>query len=211
MKNSAVILLAHLNPLTNAHEEIILSLNKRYNVYVLPVIFLKNGREITTRSFPFPYPIRKAMIESIFDGMDIVVLPSYSFESPFIKYFPPLISPFSWILRKKILGNVKENRFISYTGDTAERLMLRFYLMHPTQTKRLDISASNVKESLYRQAKTSNSINYKVRHSWEDMVPFKVANIIKDNWKIVERFANCPDHTIKIMGMKFPREGLCFS
>ena len=152
MKNSAVILLAHLNPLTNAHEEIILSLSKQYNVYVLPVVFLRKGKEITTRSFPFPYHVRKAMIESIFDDMNIVVLPNYSFESPFIKYFPPLISPFSWVLRKKILENVKENRFVSYTGDAVERLMLRVYLMHPTQAKRLDISASNVKESLYRQA-----------------------------------------------------------
>ena len=87
MKNSAVILLAHLNPLTNAHEEIILSLSKQYNVYVLPVVFLRKGKEITTRSFPFPYHVRKAMIESIFDDMNIVVLPNYSFESPFIKYF----------------------------------------------------------------------------------------------------------------------------
>lgn len=209
MKNSAVILLAHLNPLTNAHEEIILSLSKQYNVYVLPVVFLRKGKEITTRSFPFPYHVRKAMIESIFDDMNIVVLPNYSFESPFIKYFPPLISPFSWVLRKKILENVKENSFVSYTGDAVERLMLRVYLMHPTQAKRLDISASNVKESLYRQATANNSSNYKLSDNWEDMVPTKVANIIKDNWIIIERFANCADNTIKIMGMKLPREGLC--
>lgn len=211
MKISAAILLAHLNPLTNAHKEIILSLSKNYNVYVLPVIFLKNGREITTRSFPFPFQVRKAMIESVFDDRDIVVLPNYSFESPFIKYFPPLISPFSWILRKKILENVKENHFISYTGDVLERVMLKAYLMHPTQAKRLNISASNVKELLYYDVINDNVSASKRRYNWQDMVPSKVADIIKDNWMIVERFAKCADNTVKLMGIKFPREGLCSS
>jgi hypothetical protein len=208
MTSCAVILLAHLNPLTNAHKEIILSLREDHNVYVLPVIFLKKGREITTRSFPFPYHVRKTMIESVFDDKNIVVLPNYSFESPFIKYFPPLISPFSWILRKRILENIREEHFISYTGDAVERLMLKAYLMHPTKATRLDISASNVRESLYREVATNSSGKYKNRYHWEDMVPSDVANIIKDNWVIIERFATCADHTIRIMGVKFPRDGL---
>ena len=208
MKESAIILLAHLNPLTTAHEQIILSLSKYHNVYVLPVIFLKRGMEITTRSFPFPYRIRKAMIESIFHDTNVVVLPNYSFESPFLKYFPPLISPYSWSLRRKILENVKENRFYSYTGDELERLMLKIYLMHPIQAKRLDISASTVKESLYLEVAANKSRRFNVGLNWEGMVPSEVANIIKDNWMIVEQFANSPDQTIKIMGMKFPKDGL---
>jgi hypothetical protein len=208
MKESAIILLAHLNPLTTAHEQIISSLSKYHNVYVLPVIFLKRGMEITTRSFPFPYRIRKAMIDSIFHDTNVVVLPSYSFESPFLKYFPPLISPYSWSLRKKILENVKERRFFSYTGDAIERVMLRLYLMHPIQAKRLDISASTVKESLYLEVSTNKSKRFKIGNNWERMVPSEVANIIKDNWMIVEQFANSHDQTIKIMGMKFPRDGL---
>lgn len=208
MKESAIILLAHLNPLTTAHEQIISSLSKYHNVYVLPVIFLKRGMEITTRSFPFPYRIRKAMIDSIFHDTNVVVLPSYSFESPFLKYFPPLISPYSWSLRKKILENVKESRFFSYTGDAIERVMLRLYLMHPIQAKRLDISASTVKESLYLEVSTNKSKRFKIGNNWERMVPSEVANIIKDNWMIVEQFANSHDQTIKIMGMKFPRDGL---
>lgn len=208
MKESAIILLAHLNPLTTAHEQIISSLSKYHNVYVLPVIFLKRGMEITTRSFPFPYRIRKAMIDSIFHDTNVVVLPSYSFESPFLKYFPPLISPYSWSLRKKILENVKESRFFSYTGDAIERVMLRLYLMHPIQAKRLDISASTVKESLYLEVSTNKSKRFKIGNNWERMVPSEVANIIKDNWIIVEQFANSHDQTIKIMGMKFPRDGL---
>jgi hypothetical protein len=208
MKESAIILLAHLNPLTIAHENIILSLRKNHNVYVLPVIFLKKGMEITTRSFPFPYHIRKAMIESIFRNTNVVVLPNYSFESPFLKYFPPLISPYSWALRKKILENVKEKHFYSYTGDAIERLMLRAYLMHPTRAKRLDISASTVKESLYLEAATNKPRRFNMARNWEGMVPSEVANIIKDNWMIVEQFANSSDQTIKIMGVKFPRDGL---
>lgn len=208
MTESAIILLAHLNPLTTAHENIILSLSKNHNVYVLPVIFLKKGMEITTRSFPFPYHIRKAMIESIFRNTNVVVSPNYSFESPFLKYFPPLISPYSWALRKKILENVKEKHFYSYTGDAIERLMLRAYLMHPTRAKRLDISASTVKESLYLEAATNKSSGFNMGRNWEGMVPSEVANIIKDNWMIVEQFANSNDQTIKIMGVKFPRDGL---
>ena len=211
MKDSAVILLAHLNPLTTAHEQIILSLSSHHKVYVLPVIFLKKGREINTRSFPFSYTVRKAMIESIFHDTNVAVLPDYSFESPYLKYFPPLISPYSWTLRKKILGNIEEDSFFSYTGDPIERLMLKVYLMHPTQAKRLSVSSSTVKESLYLEAATTNSGKFEMGHHWEDMVPSKVAKIIKDNWIIVQQFANCADQTIKIMGTKFPKEGLCSS
>jgi hypothetical protein len=119
-----------------------------------------------------------------------------------------LISPYSWSLRKKILENVKESRFFSYTGDAIERVMLRLYLMHPIQAKRLDISASTVKESLYLEVSTNKSKRFKIENNWERMVPSEVANIIKDNWMIVEQFANSHDQTIKIMGMKFPRDGL---
>jgi hypothetical protein len=43
--------------------------------------------------------------------------------------------------------------------------------------------------------------------SWRSKVPETAIQIIEDNWRIVERFANCQDYTIKVMGMKFPKEG----
>lgn len=237
MENIAALYLAHLNPVTNAHEKIISQLAEHYHVYVFPVVFLKEGREINTRTFPFPYELRRKMLLSLFDGHDnIDILPNYNFVSPFIKYLPPILSPYSWSMRSEILRDVLEDRFISYTGDTAERIALRFYNLHPIKAKRLEISSSNVKELLYREALENlgndefnknlkngfdhsdryNNRNYykgediedASKESWQKMVPKTIINIICENWVIVEKFAQSVDKTIKIFGMKFPTEGI---
>lgn len=237
MENIAALYLAHLNPVTNAHEKIISQLAEHYHVYVFPVVFLKEGREINTRTFPFPYELRRKMLLSLFDGHDnIDILPNYNFVSPFIKYLPPILSPYSWSMRSEILRDVLEDRFISYTGDTAERIALRFYNLHPIKAKRLEISSSNVKELLYREALENlgndefnknlkngfdhsdryNNRNYykgediedALKESWQKMVPKTIINIICENWDTVEKFAQSVDKTIKIFGMKFPTEGI---
>mgnify|MGYP002399179247 CR=1 FL=1 len=237
MENIAALYLAHLNPVTNAHEKIISQLAEHYHVYVFPVVFLKEGREINTRTFPFPYELRRKMLLSLFDGHDnIDILPNYNFVSPYIKYLPPILSPYSWSMRSEILRDVLEDRFISYTGDTAERIALRFYNLHPIKAKRLEISSSNVKELLYREALENlgndgfnknlkngfhnadryNKRNYykaeeiedALKESWQKMVPKTIINIICENWDIVEKFAQSVDKTIKIFGMKFPTEGI---
>lgn len=237
MENIAALYLAHLNPVTNAHEKIISQLAEHYHVYVFPVVFLKEGREINTRTFPFPYELRRKMLLSLFDGHDnIDILPNYNFVSPYIKYLPPILSPYSWSMRSEILRDVLEDRFISYTGDTAERIALRFYNLHPIKAKRLEISSSNVKELLYREALENvgndefnknlkngfdnsdryNNRNYykaqdiedALKESWQKMVPKTIINIICENWAIVEKFAQSVDKTIKIFGMKFPTEGI---
>src|SRR5712691_2371384 len=213
MERVAAIYLAHLNPFTNTHRDIIsLLLQRDYNVYVYPVRFLKNHKEINTRSFPFPYQIRKAMIESVFGNRSITVSPDYSLVSPFVRYLPPLISPFSWILRNQILKNVREEKFISYTGDVAERITLSVFKLNPIKARRFAGSASAVKDMLYDQITTkfSNGSLGEQRHevqNWRDMVPSGVADLIEHNWEIVEKFARSSDSTLKVMGMKIPKEG----
>ena len=207
MEKIAALYLAHLNPVTNSHEKIISQLSKDYHVYVFPVVFLKEGREVNTRTFPFSYELRKKMLLSLFNSHDnIEILPNYRFISPFIKYLPPILSPYSWSLRRGILRDVVEDRFISYTGDKAERIALRFYNLHPIKAKRLEISSSNVKELLYREA--LDQVSESSKESWQKMVPKNVVNIIMENWKIVEKYAHSADKTIKIFGMKFPEEGI---
>src|ERR687894_2725936 len=148
---AAIIYLAHLNPMTNAHKSIILKLKKDYRVYVFPVRFIKDGQEVNTKSLPFSYPLRKQMIESVF-GDSVVVLPDYTFYAPYSKYMPPLLSSWSWKLRNHIISQINEKRFVSYTGDKAERLMLKAYLLNPLQADRLEISASSIRAKLYGQA-----------------------------------------------------------
>jgi hypothetical protein len=207
LEKIAALYLAHLNPVTNSHEKIISQLSKDYHVYVFPVVFLKEGREVNTRTFPFSYELRKKMLLSLFNSHDnIEILPNYRFISPFIKYLPPILSPYSWSLRRGILRDVVEDRFISYTGDKAERIALRFYNLHPIKAKRLKISSSNVKELLYREA--LDQISESSKESWQKMVPKNVVNIIMENWKIVEKYAQSADKTIKIFGMKFPEVGI---
>jgi hypothetical protein len=38
-------------------------------------------------------------------------------------------------------------------------------------------------------------------------VPAGVADLIECNWVIVERFARTSDNTLKVLGMKIPKEG----
>ena len=206
MEKIAALYLAHLNPFTKAHEEIITSLQKNYTVYVFPVRFIKNGIEINTRSFPFTYEIRKSMIRSVFPNEGkVIVSPNYTFFSPFIKYLPPLFSPYSWKIRDQILNSIKEKKFISYTGDRIERYVLKIYRFNPIKATRLPISASQVKESIYNQALNKGE-NIK-DSTWEEKIPSSVVKIIKNNWNIIEKFANEKDETLKVVGVKFPKKG----
>jgi hypothetical protein len=140
------------------------------------------------------------MVESVF-GDSVSVFPDYAFHAPFVRYMPPLLSTRSWELRNQIVSQIKEEKFVSYTGDRAERLMLKVYRLNPLKADRLEISASSVKEELYRQALEGGD------EGWRDKVPEQVVDIIKKNWEIVDKFARVEDSTTKVMGMKFPKEG----
>ncbi|MEW5841256.1 MAG: hypothetical protein AB1753_09665, partial [Thermoproteota archaeon] len=191
---TAALYLAHLNPLTKAHEQIISTLARGYAVYVFPVRFLlKDGREVNTKSFPFSFEQRREMVEAVF-GSSVKVLPDYAFHAPYSKYMPPLLSGKSWELRNQIVSHVKEQRFVSYTGDKAERLMLKMYRLNPLKADRLEISASSVKEMMYREA-TEGAAGGK---DWRDMVPAPVVRIIEKNWDVVKGFAAAEDATMRV-------------
>lgn len=210
-RRTAAIFLAHLNPVTNTHIRIISNLESLHNaVYVFPVRFLEGNYEINTRSFPFSYELRRAMINSIFgSSKSIVVLPDYTFCAPFIKYLPPLLSPYSWLLRNNIIKNISESKFVSYTGDRVERIMLKLYHFHPVKANRMEISASSIKELMYAQARNEGPghQSHEIKGDWEDGIPAKVCQLIRANWGLVKRYASLPDQTIKIMGIKFPTQG----
>ncbi len=192
------IYLAHLNPVTNSHVEIIEELKNDSDVKVMPVIFHKNGIEVNSKSFPFSFEIRKEMLESVF-GNSIDVSKNYTFNAPFFRYLPPLISPKSWKLREQILKGIPEDYF-TYTGDKAEGLMLKIYRLHPKIGERKNVSASSVKDMMYDEAKGKKT-------SWAKDVPSKVVEIIKQNWGLVEKYANSKDETTRVAGMKFPKDG----
>ena len=192
------IYLAHLNPMTNSHVEIIEEQKKENKVIVMPVRFLKGEKEINSKSFPFNFEIRKQMIESVF-GDSVTVSSNYTFLAPFKKYFPPLISPKSWSLRKQILQGIEDDYF-TYTGDKAEGLMLKLYRLNPKTGTRKLVSATSVKNEMYAVTQGGKS-------SWEKSVPSSVAKIINENWETIKKFASEEDMTTRIAGMKFPKEG----
>lgn len=191
--------LAHLNPVTNAHVEIISDLKKTADVVkIMPVVFRNGEQEINSKSFPFNYETRKKMIESVF-GDSVKVTEDYAFFAPFKNYMPPLLAPKSWKLRKQILRGVKGD-FFSYTGDKAEGYMLKIYRLKPKVGERKTLSASSVKEKLYDAALGKKT-------TWQEDVPETIRKIIEENWETVDNFANSKDQTTKIAGMKFPKEG----
>jgi hypothetical protein len=196
---TTALYLAHLNPVTNAHVEIIKELKKKADIVkVMPVIFKYDEREVNSKSFPFNFEIRKKMLESIF-GDSIKITDDYAFLAPFKKYLPPLVRRKSWKLRKQILNGV-EGDYFSYTGDKAEGYMLRMYGLKPKIGERKALSATSVKEKLYAAALEKNS-------TWKEDVPEEIIKIIEEEWKTVEEFANQEDQTTRIVGMKFPKEG----
>jgi hypothetical protein len=191
--------LAHLNPVTKAHVEIISDLKKEADIVkVMPVVFKNGEKEINSKSFPFNFETRKKMLISVF-GDSIQITDDYAFFAPFKKYIPPLLAPKSWQLRKQVLRGV-EGDFFSYTGDKAEGYMLKIYRLKPKVGKRKSLSASSVKEELYEAALGGKS-------SWKDDVPESIAKIIEEDWETVEKFANVEDMTTRVAGMKFPKEG----
>ena len=192
------IYLAHLNPVTNAHVEIIEELKKESDVKVMPVIFRKNENEVNSRSFPFSFEIRKQMLDAVF-GNSIEVSKNYTFQAPFWRYLPPLLSPFSWILRNQILEGIPEDYF-TYTGDKAEGRMLKVYRLNPKIGIRKTVSATSVKNKMYDTVLGKNT-------TWEEDVPSKVVEIIKQHWKVVEKYAKPQDETTRVVGMKFPKDG----
>ncbi len=195
---TVAIYLAHLNPVTNAHVEIIEELKKDAKVKVMPVVFLDDGLEVNSRSFPFSFEIRKKMLTTVF-GDSIEVSSNYTFHAPFFKYFPPILSPYSWKLRSQILKGVNED-FYTYTGDKTEGMMLKAYRLNPRVGKRKEVSASSVKNKLYDAAHGKES-------DWKDDVPKEVVEIIEESWDVVKKYASAPDATTRIAGMKFPKAG----
>ena len=192
------IYLAHLNPVTNAHTEIISDLIKNDNVVVMPVRFLIGDNEINSKSFPFTFEVRKEMLKSVF-GESIKISSNYTFHAPFKKYFPPLVSKGSWRLRKEILNEI-EGDYYTYTGDKAEGIMLRLYRLKPKVGQRKKLSATSVKNEMYDSVLDG-------KKKWEEQVPESVGEIINKKWDIVEKFASSEDNTTRVLGMKFPREG----
>ncbi len=191
--------LAHLNPVTNAHVEIISELKKEADIVkVMPVVFKDDDREINSKSFPFNFETRKKMLISVF-GDSIQITDDYAFFSPFKKYLPPLLRRKSWELRKQILRGV-EGDYFSYTGDKAEGYMLKMYRLKPKLGERKSLSASSVKEKLFAAALGKES-------TWKEDVSESIAKIIEEDWKTIEKFANEEDKTRRVVGMKFPKEG----
>ena len=212
-KKIAAIFLAHINPLTVSHESIIRNLLQNYSVYIYPVRFLKDGIEVNTRSFPFSYEIRKQMISESFNyNKNIHVLGDYAFLSPYIQYFPPFVSPAFKRLKNKIILNIQENSFITYTGDRAERVLLSLFGFNPVKANRQVVSSTNVKNLLYKSVLSTENLNPNEGSKsndlkWHEYVSPKVGQVIEDNWETIRNFSITKDETIRVMGMKFPKNG----
>jgi len=192
------IYLAHLNPVTKAHVEIIEELKEKNEVRVMPVVFINKDKEINSKSFPFGFELRKKMLQSIF-GSSISILSNYSFYAPFAKYMPPLLSPFSWRIKKQILGGLSDDYF-TYTGDKAEGFVLKLYGLNPRVGTRKTISASFVKQKMFESSLGKDT-------NWENYVPPDVVKIIRENWDIVKKYAASKACTYRVLGMKFLSNG----
>ena len=204
----SIMWLAHVNPPTKAHEEIIRERMQEGEVYVLPVIFRNNeGKEVSTRSLPFSFDVRKEMLQSIFNDK-IHVLDAYTFHAPYKEYQGKTIAgiPISFSdkaaqLRDHILSCVPEPRK-SYTGNYSEYLLLKKFGLNPERGKRKSIAGTNVRELMYREA-----LKHDAGENWRELVPPTVVEIIEKNWDVVEYFAGKEDQTIKKFGLKIPIDG----
>jgi len=190
--------LAHMNPVTDAHAQIVGDLRSRADsVIVMPVRFVRGGGEVNSRSFPFTHATRARMVRAIF-GDGVAVSDAYTFTAPFWRYLPPLLSRESWRLRGRIAAEGGGDYF-TYTGDRAEWLALGAYGLRPVLGRRRPVSATGVRERMYRAALGEGV-------DWRRGLPAAVAEIIAEggNWEAVRRLAGAADTTRRVMGMKFP-------
>jgi len=84
------------------------------------------------------------------------------------------------------------------------------YSLRPLKANRLELSASEVRTMLYDDAiseKRKQIEQERTVRSWHNKIPKKTIGIIQENWTIVQSFANSQDNTIKLCGMKFPKDG----
>ena len=70
--------------MTNSHVEIIEEQKKENKVVVMPVRFLREEKEINSKSFPFNFETRKKMIEALYDD-SMALSSNYTFLAPFKK------------------------------------------------------------------------------------------------------------------------------
>lgn len=190
--------LAHMNPVTEAHEQIVSGLRSTADsVTVMPVRFLRGGEEVNSRSFPFTHATRARMVRALF-GDAVAVSDAYTFTAPFSRYLPPLLSRESWRLRRRIVAEAGGDYF-TYTGDRAEWIALKAYGLRPVIGRRRAVSATGVRDRMYRAALGEDV-------DWRRGLPGAVAEIIaeKENWDEVRRLAGAVDTTRRVMGMKFP-------
>lgn len=204
----SIVWLAHVNPVTKAHEEIIRAKMMGGDVYVFPVVFRRrDGTEVNTRSLPFSSEIRKEMLESIFDG-HIHISDAYTFHEPYKEYMgttlggiPIRFSPKAYRLRDDILSRVPEPRK-SYTGNYGEYLLLKKFGLNPERGERKVIAATSVRELMYKEA-----LKQIPEEDWRRLVPYGVVEIVERNWGVIRDFADKEDRTIRKFGMKIPLDG----
>ncbi|MFQ5940583.1 MAG: hypothetical protein ACE5KA_02645 [Nitrososphaerales archaeon] len=203
----SIMWLAHVNPVTKAHEEIIRERMQEGDVYVFPVIFRKkDGREVNTRSLPFSFEVRKEMLQSTFDSK-IHILNAYTFNEPYKAYegktiagLPITFSDKAHELRNNILSLVPEPRK-SYTGNYSEYLLLKKFGLNPERHKRKSIAGTDVRDLMYKEALKQDG------RDWRTLVSSSVADIIEKNWNTVLHFADKKDNTIRRVGLKIPADG----
>jgi len=187
-----------MNPVTEAHEQIIAGLRSEAgSVTVMPVRFVRGGEEANSRSFPFAHATRARTVRALF-GDAVAVSGAYTFTTPFSRYLPPLLSRESWRLRDRIAGEGGADYF-TYAGDRAEWLALGAYGLRPVLGRRRPVSVTGVRERMYRAALGEGV-------DWRRGLPPKVAEIIAEegNWERVRRLPGAEDTTRRVMGMKFP-------
>jgi len=187
-----------MNPVTEAHAQIVGDLRSRAgSVIVMPVRFVRGGEEVNSRSFPFTHATRARMVRALF-GDGVAVSDAYTFTAPFSRYLPPLLSRESWRLRGRVAAEGGGDYF-TYTGDRAEWLALGAYGLRPVLGRRRPVSATGVRERMYRAALGEDV-------DWRRGLPPAVAGIIAEegNWERIRRLAGAADTTRRVMGMKFP-------
>lgn len=204
----SVMWLAHVNPVTKAHEQIIMEKMEEGEVYVFPVIFRKkDGREVNTKSLPFNFEVRREMLRAVFNDK-ISILDTYTFHQPFRSYegrtiagIPVKFSEKARRLRDEILSKVPHPRK-SYTGNYSEYLLMKKFGLEPERGKRKEISGTTVRDLMYKEA-----LGLDASINWRSLVSDGVTAIIEKNWETVEEFAKSNDDTIKRFGMKIPIDG----
>jgi hypothetical protein len=189
-----LIIFGQFNPPSIVHFELFEQLTSQFNPTVaIPTFYTRDFTQALTRSIPLYFEEVKEIITNALPEVNVV---KWSFYEPYFKYLP--LAPWKIHETKKLIPYGSW----AFTRDHNERKFLYMVGIKTLYGKRTGISATELREMLYRQDPR-----------WKEYA-FPLSERVIERPEIQERLmklGKSPDETLRIGNLKVSLEGFTHS